>query len=58
MTTDNEAAAELLALCDKLIEACRAEGQPPLGMYRLAIRLRQRLRDELLVLGYGGGDAG
>jgi hypothetical protein len=56
MTSDAEAAAELIALCGELIEACCAEGQPPLGMYRLAIKLRKRLRDELRVRGMG--DAG
>jgi hypothetical protein len=56
MTSDAEAKAELTALCDKLIDACRAEGIPMLGLYRIAMQLRRRLRDELVVRGMG--DAG
>jgi hypothetical protein len=56
MTSDAESAAELLALCDELIANLRAEGVPMLGLYRLAMQLRRRMRDELLVRGMG--DAG
>jgi hypothetical protein len=53
MISDNEAAAELLALADELIRELRGSAVASLRAHQLAMRLRQRIRDELMVRNAG-----
>jgi hypothetical protein len=53
---DREAAAELIALCDELLAELRGSAVASLRAHQLAVRLRNAIRDELLVRGMG--DAG
>jgi hypothetical protein len=54
MTTDAEAAAELIAMADALIRELRVGGVASLAAVRLATKLRAALLDELGVRHAGG----
>jgi hypothetical protein len=53
MTSDADAAADLIALADQLIAELRGSAVASLRAHQLAVRLRQRLRDELMVRNVG-----
>jgi hypothetical protein len=53
MTSDAEAASDLIALADALIAELRSGAVASLRAHQLAVRLRRRIRDELMVRNVG-----